>query len=108
MDTNMLMMMMLMGGGRSNNMMSMLMLMMLMGGNTGTNPFGTIGTTLGVSSQQMMIGLIPGLSLFAKGLIGGTGAMIGAKLMSGFAPKRRKRRTRVVYRNRYPRYRRRY
>lgn len=93
MDTNTLMMMMMMSGGRSNNnMMQLLLMMTLMGGDSSQ-------LSSALTPQNMMLGMIPGIGVLGKYMIGGVGAVLAGQLM----PKRRRyrRRTRVVYRNNY-------
>lgn len=91
MDTNTLMLMMLMGG-RSNNMMQMMLMMTLLGGNTSA-----LSTAL--TPQNMMLGMIPGIGTLGKYMLGGVGAVLAGQFMP--KKRRRKTRTRYVYRNRY-------
>lgn len=93
MDTTTLMMMMMAMGGRSNNMMLPLMLMM-MGGTTSQSLF---------TPQNVMLGLLPGVGTVGKVLLGGVGAAVVGNM---FKRRTYRRRTRVIYRNRYRRYRR--
>ncbi len=105
-DTTTLMLIMMMSGsGSSNNMMLPLLLLSggLGGGEpTGTDPMGTLGSVL--TPENMMLGMIPGVGMLGKYMIGGIGAVMAGSMLK---PKKRyRRRTRVVYRN--SSYRRRY
>ncbi len=96
-DMNMLMLMMLMGGGRSGGMSNLLLMMMLMGGS-GLNLGGTTSGMLG-STPTMLWGLLPAMGSMKALMYGGTGAMIMQSLFK--KPTRRRRRSRVVYKNSY-------
>lgn len=105
-----LIMMMGMGGGRGGNNILPLMLMMTMNGGT-SSIFGSTTNliaplSMNLNPQAMMLwGLMPRMGTMASIMTGGVSALLGQQLMK---PKRRsrRRRTRIIYRNRWRSYRR--
>jgi len=92
-DTTTLMMVMMMSGrGGSNNMLLPLLLMGGLGGNGGSSSLGTLGTML--TPQNMMLGMMPGIGMAGKALLGGAGAVVAGSLLQR---RSNKRRTKVKY-----------
>ncbi len=96
MDTNTLMLVMMMSqGGRQNNMLLPLLLMSGgLGSSSGTSSGGQLASVL--TPQNMMLGMLPGVGMLGKMMIGGVGAVLAGSLLRS----RSKRRTRKQY---YPR-----
>lgn len=100
MDTNTLMMLMLMGGNNRNMMMPLLLMMMMGGGGT---------SSLGLNSQSIALGLLPGIGTLGKYMLGGVGAVVAGKMLGSTRRRRRYTRPRtIVVNRRYGGYRRRY
>lgn len=103
MDMNTLLpLMLLLGGGSNNNMGMVLMLMMMSQSSStvGTNPIGNI-----LTPQAMTIGLLPGMGVLGKYMIGGAGAVLAGSLLKKKTYRRKRAKTVYInnggYRRRY-------